>query len=162
MIKVKKVVDKKDTNKEIKVMELFGHEIIRVKDRKKYDVIYAKIDDEKPGYYSTYDLYKRVSKRSILPLWPLLTCAGISFVLVTIVLIMYIVDKTNPNMFIYLMAMGIPAAVFLFISVLYSSFKFKADAHNLQNEENIEDIRKELDRINVQKRKETASHSEEI
>lgn len=147
MFKYKKVIEKVDLDNELKLLDVFGYKLLDKTEREKTVVLRYEVDNEADDFYSKQDIYKKASKWSIRPLWPMFVFVALSIGLITACLIIYLCNKNDSNVFWYLMAAGIPACVFLIVTVVYTAIKFKSDTHNINIFMSIDDVENELKRI---------------
>lgn len=148
MLKISRTYLNEDVDIQKEILNLFGFNIISTKPRKKVTTIKASIDNEQKNYHNKFALFKKVSKWNYIPFYPIFIFTLIAVALISVLLGLFIAYRGTNTAFYSLIALGLPACLFLLATVIYSYFKFKNDLHNINNTYTLFEIKALVDDFN--------------
>ena len=137
MEKCQRKVNSYTVTRSVYLMGLFDWKLVKEeKSENGPSVLYFERDETVPYYAEMVEAEKDISPK-LIPFWTLLIPVGISFVLVTIYLIMYLVMKPNFDTMKYFFIFFVPAMVFLLIDTLLFFIRSKQLMKYLKSEEEL-------------------------
>ena len=137
MEKCQRKVNAYSVNRSVYLMGLFDWKL--VKEEKKENapsLLYFERDETVPYYQEMVEIEKEISPK-LIPFWILLVPVGISFILITVFLILYLVNKPNFDIMKYFYIFFLPAMGLLLIDTLIFYLRSRQLMNYLKDEQNI-------------------------
>ena len=137
MEKCQRKVNAYSVNRSVYLMGLFDWTL--VKEEKKENapsLLYFERDETVPYYQEMVEIEKEISPK-LIPFWILLVPVGISFILITVFLILYLVNKPNFDIMKYFYIFFLPAMGLLLIDTLIFYLRSRQLMNYLKDEQNI-------------------------
>ena len=137
MEKCQRKVNAYSVNRSVYLMGLFDWKL--VKEEKKENapsLLYFERDETVPYYQEMVEIEKEISPK-LIPFWILLVPVGISFILITVFLILYLVNKPNFDTMKYFYIFFLPAMGLLLIDTLIFYLRSRQLMNYLKDEQNI-------------------------
>ena len=137
MEKCQRKVNAYSVSRSVYLMGLFDWKLVQ-EDKKENapSVLYFERDETVPYYEEMVEIEKETSPK-LIPFWTLLVPVGISFALITIFLILYLVNKPNFDTMKYFYIFFIPAMGLLLIDTLIFYLRSRQLMNYLKNEQSI-------------------------
>lgn len=137
MEKCQRKVNSYTVSRSVYLMGLFDWKL--VKEEKKENapsILYFERDESVPYYEEMVEIEKTMSPK-LIPFWVLIIPVAISFILVTVFLILYLANKDNFDTMKYFYIFFIPSMVFLLGDTLVFYFRSRQLMNHLKREEEL-------------------------
>ena len=137
MEKCTRKVNSYSVGRSVYLMGLFDWKLVK---EEKHDnapsVLYFERDENVPYYQEMVEIEKELSPK-LLPFWLLIVPVALSFVLITVYLILYLVNKDSFDKIMFFYIFFIPVIVLLLISTLVFFLRSRQLMNYLKNEEEV-------------------------
>ena len=137
MEKCQRKVNSYTVSRSVYLMGLFDWKL--VKEEKKENapsILYFERDESVPYYEEMVEIEKTMSPK-LIPFWVLIIPVAISFILVTVFLILYLANKDNFDTMKYFYIFFIPSMVFLLGDTLVFYLRSRQLMNHLKKEEEL-------------------------
>ena len=137
MEKCERKVNSYAVGRSVYLMGLFDWKLVsEEKHENAPSVLHFERDENVPYYQEMVAIEKELSPK-LLPVWALIAPVALSFVLITVYLILYLINRESFDKMFYFYVLFIPATLFLIVSAVVFFLRSRQLMNYLKNEDEV-------------------------